>query len=637
MTEKITPKKTEHAEPTSRRKFLFAALAGVGASIAHTTTSAKERPPTDRSSRPRPVFEKWRPQIAAKAATTAQPPFAAVVLNRMGFGPSKNDIAEFNALGVTDDARLTAYVDQQLNWQSINDSVLDARIAAGTAPASDQPGYKTLSKTQQQQWADHHVSGSNRDGPLEDMERVAFVRATYSKRQLLEFLADFWHNHFNIYGHSFYAQSVFVSWDRDVLRPPISGFPRPAGLEHGHILGNFRQLLELSAKHPSMLYYLDNYVNNRGNPNENYAREIIELHTLGAINYAGPNPAPGEINTLTTPDFPSGINDKYSDADVYEAMRFFTGWKVSDGSVGEPDTGDWYFHNLWHDDGQKQFMGQNWGAFTGISEVYDLLDILAYHPGTAKYIALKLCRRFISDNPSDTFVDQIAQVFYDNRYESDQLSRVYRALLLSNEFKDTSTWGEKMKRPFETVVSAMRSCDANFTIRPGDSESSSFMYRMERSGQLPFHWIPPDGFPDERSFWEGGASLINTWRTLDWLLDENDGTPDALMPILQITQNELTANLHTPNGLASFWLERILGWEPTGGWQGTERHTQLRDFMRLRPDNDPSQWPVDYPIEVFADNLQDPEVSVNSWPHYWHDRLRAMVLLIFASPEFMQR
>jgi uncharacterized protein (DUF1800 family) len=623
-------------DSTPRRKFLFTAIAGAIAGFTNTV-GAKERALTDKSIRPKPIFEDWSSQVELKANTTAQPPFAAVVLNRMGFGPRKNDIALFNALGNTNDARLDAYLNQQLNWQLINDSEVESRIANGTAPSDDQPGYKTLNKSLQQMWIDHHVDGINRDGPIEDIERVAFTRATYSKRQLLEFLADFWHNHFNVYGRSFYAQSVFVSWDRDVIRPPIPGFPRPTSLQSGHIFGNFRQLLELTSKHSAMLYYLDNYVNNRGNPNENYAREIIELHTLGAINYAGPNPNPNEINLLYTDDFPQGINDKYSDADVYEAMRFLTGWKVSDASVGEPDSGEWYFHNLWHDSGQKQFMGKSWTAFSGIQEVYDLLDILAFHPGTARHIAYKLCQRFISDNPPESLVNQVSQAFYDNRHEPDQLESVYRALILSDEFKDTSTWGEKIKRPFETVVSAMRACNANFTIRPGDSESNSFMYRMERTGHFPFKWQPPDGYPDDRTFWEGGASLINTWRTLDWLLDENRGYPDALIPVLQITQVGLAANLHTPNGLSEFWLKQILKWEPPGGWLGTPLHTLLRDFMRERSDDYPALWPSDWPIEVFADNLQDPTVDTNTWPDYWHDRLRAMILLIFASPDFMQR
>lgn len=567
-------------------------------------------------------------------AVTATPPFVVVMLNRMGFGPRGADQADFKALGSTDAERLANYVDQQLEWQAIDDPEVEARLAITT---SEGPAYKTLDKTLAQMWQDHDVDGNDRYAPIYEMERAAFVRAVYSKRQLLEFLADFWHNHFNIYGRDTYARSTYTSWDRDVIRPPVAGHPRPAGLEHGHLMGNFRQMLELTSKHPAMIYYLDNYVNGRADPNENYAREIIELHTLGAINYAGPNPQPGDINTISMPEFPGvPINDKYSDADVYEAMRFLTGWNVEDGNnpyringgEREPDTGQWYFYEGWHDQLAKGLLGKHWDAFSGISEVYEMLDLLAYHPGTAQYIALKLCQRFLSENPPQTLVDKVAATFYAKRHDADQLKETYRTLLTADEFMDTGGWPTKLKRPFETIVSAMRACDANFNIRRGDSESNSFMYYIDRTGQRPFGWHSPDGYPDKASFWEGGASLVHTWRTLDWLVDENVGRDDPdLMPVTDITLNELTKP-HTPNRLAAFWLARVLKWIPSGGWEGTAVHQTLVEFLQERPDDDPSPWPADYPIE---------DISENSWPYYWNERLRGMVKLIFATPEFMQR
>lgn len=139
-----------------------------------------------------------------------------------------------------------------------------------------------------------------------------------------------------------------------------------------------------------------------------------------------------------------------------------------------------------------------------------MLDLLAFHPGTAKHIALKLCTHFLNDTPPQSLVDKVSQTFFDARHDPDQLEQAYRTLLLSDEFKDTSTWGAKLKRPFETVVSAMRACDADFTVRPDDSESRYLMCYMERTGQRPFYWRAPDGYPDKRSHWEGGASLVNT-------------------------------------------------------------------------------------------------------------------------------
>ena len=620
----------------TRRKFLFSALGGAtlatGASAASVMTEASA-PKGRRVS----IFNSKDVRVAKKqAAATGIPPFANVVLNRMGFGPRGNDVADFNALGADDDARLQAYVDQQLDWSNVPDTELDTRIS--------QAGYTTLNESLAQQWQTHRVQGVDYSLPLEEVERLAFLRALYSKRQLLEFLADFWHNHFNIYGRDTYARPTWTSWDRDVIRPPVPGSSRAPGLEDGHLMGNFRQMLELSAKHPAMLYYLDNYVNGRADPNENYAREIIELHTLGAINYVGPDPQPGDINTISNSDFPAGFNDKYSDDDVYEAMRFLTGWNVKDGRdpSGEDNTGEWYFWPDWHDNGQKQLLGVHWGAFTGVGEVSGgitpidpnlnnngngMLDLLAYHPGTAEHIALKLCTRFLNDTPPASLVAQVKQTFIDTRHDADQLAQTYRTLLLSTEFKDVSTWGNKIKRPFEAVVSAMRACDANFTVRPDDNESYYLLRYTERAGQRPFYWRAPDGYPDKRSFWEGGAALINTWRVIDWLVDENvtNADPD-LMPITDITVQGLA--VHTPNSLAEFWLKQILKWEPVGGWAGTSVHTALSEFMSTRPDDDPSPWPSDYPID---------DISVNSWPYYWNERLRGLVKLILATPEFMQR
>ncbi|WP_457671847.1 DUF1800 family protein, partial [Thiolapillus sp.] len=226
----------------TRRKFLFSALSSAtlasGAGVASVMMDAPAS-----NARKMALFDGKIQAAARQAQATAIPPFANVVLDRMGFGPRGSDIADFNALGGNDDARLQAYVEQQLNWSGIADTELEARIAGA--------GYTTLNKPLSQLWQEHRVDRtSGYYEPLDEIERLAFLRAVYSKRQLLEFLADFWHNHFNIYGRDTYAAPTWTSWDRDVIRPPVNGSSRPAGLENGHLMGNFRQMLELSAKHP---------------------------------------------------------------------------------------------------------------------------------------------------------------------------------------------------------------------------------------------------------------------------------------------------------------------------------------------------------------------------------------------------
>ena len=567
--------------------------------------------------------------------------FAIHCLARMGFGHkisnNSSDVADFEALGNTNDERLSAYLTQQLNWNSINDSAFDNMVAA--------ENYITLGKPLLQMWQDHHVnssqSGFNRDAPAEEMERLAVARALYSKRQLLEVLADFWHNHFNIYSRDYYAQSTLTSWDRDVIRPPISGHPRPIENINGHMLGNFRQMLELSSKHIAMQHYLDNYINQVGSPNENYAREMMELHTLGAENYVSLGD-PNSINQTDIPmpwgtngaDIDVTISDQYVDDDVYSAMRMMTGWKIKDStsssSSNNQDTGEFYFYEPWHDTFEKTILGNQWGNFSSNPEDIDqFLDILAYHPGTSRHIAGKLCKRFISDNPSQTVIDAVANTFYQNRYAANQLEMVYQTLFLSAEFKDPNNFNKKLKRPFESIVGSMRAAGSDFMPKQNDSDTNSIVtYYLQRSGQRPFIWPSPDGFPDEKEFWSGGTTLVYIMRFYDWMLDRNYNTSDRIVPMLEITLNASNADLpsHSPDDLTTFWMNRIIGYEPNGGWLGTDLHTKLRDFMRQNS-SDPQQWPADFPF---------PDISTLSSP-YIYERLRGLIKLILSTPEFLYR
>lgn len=271
-----------------------------------------------------------------------------------------------SALGATPEARLQAYVDQQLNPQAIVDSDCDARLAAA--------GFNTLGKTLEQLWADHVVNNddwSYRMLPFTETEKTTFIRAVYSKRQLFEVLADFWHNHFNVYGWHYYVGPVFVHYDRDVIR--------------ANMLGNFRAMLEQAARSTAMLFYLDNYINQAGGFNENFARELLELHTLGAENYLG------VMDPFQVPVGDDGIAIGYVDNDVYEAARSFTGWRV-DYSTWEPGVGQsgaFLYYPPWHDRANKFFMHQYIPADQAdMKDGQDVLDIIAHHPGTARFIPI---------------------------------------------------------------------------------------------------------------------------------------------------------------------------------------------------------------------------------------------------------
>ncbi len=564
-------------------------------------------------------------------------PFANHCLDRLGYGPrtgaGQNDIALFNQMGANDDQRLQAWVEYQLNWAAIPDSDLNSRIAAG--------GFTTLNKTLVQMWTDHHVNGSDRYRPAKDSEHLMIGRGIFSNRQLLEVMADFWHNHFNVYSRSFYAGSSFTSWDRDVIRPPVSGHPRPAGFENGHLFGNFRQLLELSSRHVAMQYYLDNYINEQGSPNENYAREVMELHTLGAMNYISlGDPASVPRIDVQLPwgaggsDVTVQLAEKYVDDDVYAAMRTLTGWKIKDrsnsASSNFEDTGEFFFYEDWHDKFEKTILGKYWGNFEPTpQDIGQFFDMLAYHPGTALHIATKLCQRFISPNPPQAAIDLVRDAFLNNRYAPDQLAQTYRALFNSSYFKDPAVFGALFKPPLHAFISAMRVCEGTFMPSPNFPDEGTVMYLLRRAGQHPFWWKAPNGYPQAGAYWQGSMSLVNTMRAFDWVIDRNPGTPTTLVPVLETTLNASSADLpsHTPNNIAAFWLKKILGYEPAGGWLGDPLHTTVRDFMRLDP-YDPTQWPADIPI---------PDISSNNSPHYWHERLRALVKLILASSQFLNR
>lgn len=570
------------------------------------------------------------------------PQFGAYVLGRLGFGPRWNaphyTVVYFNNLGATDDERLTAFVDEQLNPTldgngNVVDPDVDARLAI--------PQYETLNKSFDQLWNDYEVNGNVsgqpyvRDYPIREGERAVFVRAIYGRWQLVEQLADFWHNHFNIYGYDRYAAPTWTSWDRDVIRK--------------NMLGNFRQMLQATFESPAMLYFLDNYINRAPSFNENYAREICELHTLGAINYLGPELQQADVPLIPAGEDGAGQPIGYVDADVYEMARALTGWTFGNGSNGTNYDGHQTFITAWHDIGQKTVLGAFVAANTPpATEIATFLDRIAKHPGTGRHIALKLAQRFIGDDPPQAVVDYAAHVFYQNIDAPDQLKQTLRAVLLydagAGSFRDIGNFGNKVKRPFETVVSALRACMLDYTFRRNVNDESPssdrFMDRFKRSGERPFDWRAPNGFPDNSQDWLGSTALVHAWRTIDWTIDENTGTGQTpLAPVLSITLNEYSSdpNQHTPNKLANYWLIRTMGWLPdaTNGWIGTDLHTKVRDFMCRNTDT-LNMWPPDAGIGTGSTgNTQG--IDTNTSPNYWYYRLRGMIDVCLFSPQFMVR
>ena len=377
---------------------------------------------------------------------------AAHALNRLTFGPGPGDHARVAAMGVD------AFIEEQLAPEKIDDGLCD-RATARFAEAWWEP----LGEAYEED--DESLT------PV--LRRVALLRATYSQRQLFEVMCEFWSDHFNIDPGKGDARYTKIADDRDTIRK--------------HALGNFGDMLRASALSPAMLWYLDGRANVKRTPdekpNENYARELMELHTLG-------------------------VHGGYAQQDVMEVARCLTGWtilaKKKDGFSGNllspfKDRGKVVFRKDAHDDGAKRVLGQDIPAGGGESDLDRVISIVATHPSTARFIATKLCARFIADTPPAGAVDAVASAFAES---SGDIKTALRTLFSTPAFSTSA--GAKLKRPFHFVVSALRAANAEV------SNEKPILSFLDKMGHTPFRYPTPDGYPQGSSHWL--ATLLWRWK-----------------------------------------------------------------------------------------------------------------------------
>jgi uncharacterized protein (DUF1800 family) len=315
-------------------------------------------------------------------------------------------------------------------------------------------------------------------------------------------------------------------------------------------------MLEAAVKSTAMMYYLDNRQNATPNPNENYARELLELHTLGAVeNYFGFTP-PAQI-PLNGDGQPQG----YAEADVLEMARLLTGFGVADSTAGAPDTGQFLFRSNWHDFGAKTVVGLNVPG-SGEPELDLMLDYLAAHRGTAEFVCWKLAVRLIGDNfaASSPLVQQAADLFQTQWQAANQLEQVYRLLLTSTEF--LTTWGDKAKRPTEIIIGALRGAGADFTFEMASTATNAgtfgYLTDISRAGNAPFDYEPPTGYPEDRAIWQGTGPLVMSWRAVTRMLRDTDASfGDQFVNAAAITNQSGIAL--TPTAIVDFWIQRTLG------------------------------------------------------------------------------
>jgi uncharacterized protein (DUF1800 family) len=431
------------------------------------------------------------------------------LLNRLAFGARPGDVEAVRAMGVD------AWVERQLYPERIAD----------TATAQFVARFPTLGKTGEQLLADYPPPAAalaqlqRRGGTVSAADSAALqqqgrqsyaflgelassrvARAVMSERQLQEVLVDFWENHFNVFAGKDRTRYFLPEYDAQTIRP--------------HALGSFRTLLGAVAKSPAMLYYLDNWqsVADSGRPtlrpaarpltarqaarraavlqqrvlqnpslqqalsrrrglNENYARELMELHTLG-------------------------VEGGYTQQDVIEVARAFTGWTIARGAQG----GGFAFRPEVHDAGAKTILGRSFAANRGIEEGEAVLDLLASHPSTARFIARKLAQRFVSDTPSTALVARGADTFL--RTHGD-IRAVVRTIVTSSEFFATANYRAKVKSPFELVTSTLRAMQAPPDATPRTSQLVS------RLGQPLFGHQAPNGYPETGDAWMNTGAILN--------------------------------------------------------------------------------------------------------------------------------
>ncbi|MFN7977546.1 MAG: DUF1800 domain-containing protein [Vicinamibacterales bacterium] len=423
------------------------------------------------------------------------------VLSRLTFGVRPGDADRLRAMGYD------AWLDRQLHPQRVDDRAVEARLAPLTTLTLD-------SRTIVQDWerpareerrarkaapADAPDAPGAADpepekpGPAQmkyrqvvgDLEQAKLLRAVYSERQLQEVLVDVWFNHFNVFAGKGATRDYLTEYERDVIRP--------------RVFGRFRDLLGATAASPAMLFYLDNWQNvdpaastrfarlrsrvraRRGAAapadapappprglNENFARELMELHTLG-------------------------VDGGYTQQDVVEVARAFTGWTM------RPREGSGFvFVPALHVAGPKLVLGHRIDA-GGRRDGEQVLDILAAHPSTARHIATMLVTRFVNDTPPPALVDRVARRFLET---DGDLREVTRAVLTSPEFFDAANRGARVKTPLEFVTSALRATNAEVTT------PLPLVRTLREMGMPPYFCQPPTGYATDAATWLSPGALV---------------------------------------------------------------------------------------------------------------------------------
>jgi len=398
------------------------------------------------------------------------------------------------------------YLDEQLDHLAIDDSVMDGWLAQ----------YPVITLSPKEAF---DAFGSSTTDASRQLKGAMMSRATGSRRQLFERMCEFWTDHFNIDHNKDLEWMLLPEHERTVIRP--------------HALGSFPAMLSACAFSGAMLFYLDNWLNERGAPQENYARELLELHTLSLVG-------------------------GYNETDVEEVAKCFTGWTLN-GDASSPDWLRGRFDESLHTPGEKLVLGHVIAAYpavravgraTPIHDAQAVLDILAAHPSTARFLAQKLIRWFLTPTPPPALVEQVAEAYLDT---SGDIKAMLRVILTRENLAPRSPLvAPKYRRPFHFMVSILRALDGRIG-RPDEALS-----HLNVMGQAPYDCVRPTGYPDDFQAWNAG--LLSRWTFSAAVLHYGF----LFRGVRLIDPDELRARLelHSPAdrpGLAGRMNERLFG------------------------------------------------------------------------------
>lgn len=437
--------------PVTRRAFLTAG--GAAAATAAVVPAASPGGPPGAVPRPRVAW------AAGRTAPLPAPSPEHHLLSRAAYGATPAEAARVRAMGTG------AWIDEQLAPASVDDAAVDAALA----------NFLSIG------WSAAEIRANRGTRPVRnELIAATLYRAVNSRRQLLEVMVDHWSNVFNVFHPEEFISASKTVEDRDVIRR--------------HALGTFRELLHASAQSPAMMRYLDTVRNTRTGPNENYAREVMELHTLG-------------------------VDGGYTEADIKDVARCFTGWTYNGTSWA------FEFRAADHDSDAKTVLGRPIRS-SGIDEGHEVLDRLVDHPSCARHVARRLVRRFVADDPPEDLVADVAAVFG----KDGDIPAMLRAILTSETFKrghaGAGGWAPaKVRRPLEYWVAVLRAIGADTSfmfevpkdVYEGDDTPGAADYTgraeayLQQMDQIPFRWLSPNGYPDVGPRWGGMHVVVARW------------------------------------------------------------------------------------------------------------------------------